>query len=602
MPEVTITLRTIDESSKTTKKVKEEYKGLTPGIDSARKSVTDFLSANAALVGTLSAVGSALAWSVKQAADAQKVDAQLAAVLQSTNHAAGLSAESLDTLATNMSRMSTFEDEAIKSSEALLLTFTSIGKDVFPQAQQTILDMATAMGTDLQSATIQVGKALQDPILGVSALRRVGVNFNEDQQKLIKTMVETGDVMGAQQYILKELSTEFGGSAAAAANTYEGQMTQLKNEIGNVGEAIGTELLPELLAMTKDVKDAAIWVSENMETIKKWGNIIMWVTQPLLQLGKLIGTWAHGLRDSKDAVDEQSSSFDRGAAMTEFYRKQMEQLPTATEEAAAAIQEMSKEYKAYLDLIGTISDENADYNKTMADLQDKYDDETKKLADLTKTRWWDVAAIEEQKGKLTDLQAKMAEETADFEDNSKRRILAMLEERLSADGLTEAETQYLEDLGIKWGIYTEEAVKQAQAARAEVEALTATFNLLPSKKYIELNIQATGNFRDAIAAAQSSNPNRTYDLGTGRAGGGSVAGGMMYPVNERGMPELLNMGNGQFLMMPPGSSGTVIPMQPAQNNQSAGGSGEMSYLQMQRLADIFTRASIAAWQKAGLRK
>lgn len=51
-------------------------------------------------------------------------------------------------------------------------------------------------------------------------------------------------------------------------------------------------------------------------------------------------------------------------------------------------------------------------------------------------------------------------------------------------------------------------------------------------------------------------------FGGGRANGGGVSAGKMYEVNERGVPELLNIGNKQFLMMA-GQSGAVSPLDQA---------------------------------------
>ena len=40
----------------------------------------------------------------------------------------------------------------------------------------------------------------------------------------------------------------------------------------------------------------------------------------------------------------------------------------------------------------------------------------------------------------------------------------------------------------------------------------------------------------------------------------------MYEVNERGMPELLNVGSKQLLMMPAGQGGRVTPMRAGGNS------------------------------------
>ncbi len=180
------------------------------------------------------------------ASDAQKVQSQLEAVLKSTGGVAGITSEKANELAESLASVTAFDDEAIKSGESMLLTFTNIGKEVFPAATETILDMSQALGQDLQSSAIQLGKALNDPVAGITALQRVGVSFTDEQKKVVEAMVASGDVMGAQNFILKELATEFGGSAKAAGTTFAGQVTIAKNKIDNMRESVGAKLLPIL--------------------------------------------------------------------------------------------------------------------------------------------------------------------------------------------------------------------------------------------------------------------------------------------------------------------------------------------------------------------
>jgi hypothetical protein len=213
--------------------------------------------------------------------ESEKVMAQTNAVLASTKGVAGMSASAVSELAKSIQMMSTFDDEAVQGAENLLLTFTSIGKDVFPQATQAVVDMSQAMGQDLKSTSIQVGKALQDPILGVTALRRVGVNFNSTQQEMIKKMVETGKTMDAQKYILKELATEFGGSASAQLNTFGGRMKWLQNQVGDVQEVLGGTLVNTLTAMVGGFNMSADGTVQALERVKKF--ITTWL--PAIMIG-----------------------------------------------------------------------------------------------------------------------------------------------------------------------------------------------------------------------------------------------------------------------------------------------------------------------------
>jgi len=85
-------------------------------------------------------------------------------------------------------------------------------------------------------------------------------------------------------------------------------------------------------------------------------------------------------------------------------------------------------------------------------------------------------------------------------------------------------------------------------------------------------------------------------FGGGRADGGPVMGGKMYEVNERGMPELLNIGSKQLLMMPAGASGRVTPM------RSGGGTTQVNNFHFAAPTDSRTQQQIAAKTDFQLRR
>lgn len=237
---VDIVLKGIDNASGVIKSVGGALGGL---ADIAGGAFNAAMGVATAGVGALAA---GMAYGIQQAMDTEKVLAQTEAVIKSTGGAAGMTAEAISDLASALSTSSTFADDAIQSAENLLLTFTNIGAETFPMATQAMVDMAAAMGTDVSSGAIQLGKALNDPIEGISALTRVGVTFTDEQKALIKSLVETGDVAGAQAVILAELNKEFGGSALAQAQTFGGQLDQMKNQFDGIAETVGAALLPVL--------------------------------------------------------------------------------------------------------------------------------------------------------------------------------------------------------------------------------------------------------------------------------------------------------------------------------------------------------------------
>ena len=191
----------------------------------------------------------------------QKVAAQTGAVLKSTGGIANVTAKQMNSLSTALMKKSGVDDEAIQSGQNLLLTFTKIrnetgkGNDIFDQATVATLDLSVAMGKDLNSSAILVGKALNDPVKGATALSRAGVQLTKGQKDQIEAFVESGRVLEAQKIILRELTTQFGGSAEAAGKTLPGQLNILKQTFNNLAGELAATFLPGIAtAATKLVE------------------------------------------------------------------------------------------------------------------------------------------------------------------------------------------------------------------------------------------------------------------------------------------------------------------------------------------------------------
>lgn len=219
------------------------------------------------MTNALGSIKAGLEGMANEAMEAQNVEAELNAVLTSTGGIAGVTRTRALELADAFQNVTRFEDDTILSAEAMLLTFTRIGRDVFPDATEATLNMAQKFG-NIETAAVQVGKALNDPIAGVTALRRVGVMLTAAQEEQIKRFMDLGDVASAQRVILAELSTEFGGLARAAGETAAGQLDIFNNKIGALKEKVGTSLLgllttglsgvgPVILGALERVADAA---------------------------------------------------------------------------------------------------------------------------------------------------------------------------------------------------------------------------------------------------------------------------------------------------------------------------------------------------------
>ncbi|VUD48414.1 hypothetical protein TDB9533_01229 [Thalassocella blandensis] len=162
---------------------------------------------------------------------------QLQQGLITTNNRVGLSFEELTKHAADLQKVTTFGDEEVIKAQSKLVTFTNILGENFKRTTELAGDLAVRMDMDLSSATVQLGKALNDPIKNLSALSRAGIQFSDDQKAVIKSLVESGDLAKAQTIILNELETQFGGSARAARETFGGALRSLQNAAGDLLEA-----------------------------------------------------------------------------------------------------------------------------------------------------------------------------------------------------------------------------------------------------------------------------------------------------------------------------------------------------------------------------
>ena len=183
-----------------------------------------------------------------QLVELEKQTAQTNAVIKSTGGIAGITAGEVRAMAEEFESLNaTIDDKVIQDAENLLLTFTNVTDKAFKPAIQAALDMNTALGggeAGLQQTIIQLGKALNDPERGLTALRKVGVAFTKDQLKQIKALAKSGKIYEAQRLILAELNKEFGGSFPAEGATTAGKVAKFRDAIEDLQKTLASGLLP----------------------------------------------------------------------------------------------------------------------------------------------------------------------------------------------------------------------------------------------------------------------------------------------------------------------------------------------------------------------
>lgn len=278
-----------DKTATGLKKVGTEAKGAGDSAGEASGGLKGFLANMLGIAGGVTAaelarkgleiLGDQVKDTIKAGEEFQQTQAQTIAVLKSTHDASGESAQGIDDLAESLAKVTPFSAETTQSAENMLLTFTNIGKNVFPQATKTALDMAQALGGDAKQQALQLGIALNNPEQGIGRLTRVGVTFTDSQKKLIKSLQDSGNMAGAQKVVLQELQKEFGGSAKAAGQTFAGSLQIAQNQMEIAREKIGSALLPALAGLAQGVAplissfadklpDAIDFVTAHFDTLK----------------------------------------------------------------------------------------------------------------------------------------------------------------------------------------------------------------------------------------------------------------------------------------------------------------------------------------------
>ena len=225
------------------------------GLRTLDSAVTNGVKNMAKMGAAVGAVAGIVGFKLAQAAyESQKVLAQTEAIIKATGGAAGVTSAEVAKLSDKLSMQIGVDDELIQKSANLLLTFKQVQNQV--GANNNIFDQAVTLSQDLgnvfgsaEAAAMQLGKALSDPEKGITALRRAGINFTEQQKEQIKTLVASGDVLGAQKLILKEVESQVGGTAAASATGFE----KMQVALGNVAEKFGALLIPVVERFAKFV-------------------------------------------------------------------------------------------------------------------------------------------------------------------------------------------------------------------------------------------------------------------------------------------------------------------------------------------------------------
>lgn len=197
--------------------------------------------------------------------------------------------------AEELSYLTGIDDELTRENQAVLLTFSELAKSAdkvggpFDRATKALLDLEAA-GKDLKA--VALGKALQDPLENMTALRKAGILLTDEQEKQIEAFMAVNDIIGAQDVLLKAIEGQVGGTAEAIASSTDKMNARF--------ESVVEELSLALLPAVDDIAEAMSAWLESPEGKK--------AIDDLAQSFKDFGAWITSA-EGKAAVDKLIESF-----------------------------------------------------------------------------------------------------------------------------------------------------------------------------------------------------------------------------------------------------------------------------------------------------
>ena len=244
-----------------TSKYEDKVKGLGGKTESMMKKAEGasfgLLGAVTAAAAGVAVVGAASVGAAEEAAAANK---RLDQIYSQMGDSTGKLSQAAKDYADELSKQIGIDDEIIKAGQAKLATFSNVSSSATTMARATkaAADLSAAGFGDISSTSVQLGKALQDPIKGMTALGKSGVTFSEQEKELIKQMYETGDVAGYQEIMFAAVEKQVGGVSEATATMGDKMGVQL----GEIQESLGQAFLPIAEAILPLIEQLATKIGE----------------------------------------------------------------------------------------------------------------------------------------------------------------------------------------------------------------------------------------------------------------------------------------------------------------------------------------------------
>lgn len=506
---------------------------VTAGLNKLKSSLPSFKAVLGGVTAALGVMGVALKASFDSFMENEAAVNRLNTALKAQGFYSKQYSDQLQELAGALQKTTTFSDEAIMETQTLLTTFGLAGAQL-ESTTKAALDLSNGLGIDLRTATLMLGKAWQGETTSIS--------------KYLGKIKEGGSAAEKFAQVLDMVNGRFGGSAAAATQTYAGRIEVLKNKFDELKEKVGKELIPVF----------EFWVGLANKVIDKADAM----TKGTEKQAKFIDKNTQALSDQLDvAMKAHAAILTKDNAMSDAAQKAEKDVFRLS----AALEKMKELGKGGLvggekkkDSPFVPPSSKAPFDEEAKKLEDKLlEDSKKKIESLTMTNE-EIARIETQRmadeldflGRHEEAKNLLtAQAVKDGEEINKRRAASTMVALNMLSGLASAKTKEIALVGKAAAV----ATIMVNAHLAASEAFAA-FAAIPPVAF------AMAGIMYAAGAAQAAQA----------AGVPMAEGGLVMPT----------MGGTHALIGEAGRSEAVIPLDDPRTKEKlrdtiGGGSGEV---------------------------
>lgn len=193
---------------------------------------------------------------VKAAQESEIAAARMRQVFKSLGEQNDTAANKALDYASKLQMQIGIEDEVIAATQAKIATFKTLSSEsgrmagMFDRVTNAAFDMQAAGFGEASQNAVQLGKAMEDPIKGLAALRKSGITFTDGEKAKIKALVQSNHLLKAQQMVLSAIENQgIKGVAEATADP----LVLIRISLGEIAETIGKKLLPRIKQFSRYV-------------------------------------------------------------------------------------------------------------------------------------------------------------------------------------------------------------------------------------------------------------------------------------------------------------------------------------------------------------